>query len=47
MLYIFIFCSFFRKKIHKRQKHPQIVVLYSAEVNLKYVSHAAAQQPKY
>lgn len=47
MLHIFIFVLFLGKKIHKRQTHPQIVVLYSAEVNLKYVSHAAAQQPKY
>lgn len=37
MLYIFIFVLFLGKNTQKA-KHPQIVFLYSAEGNLKYVS---------
>lgn len=44
----FYFCSFFGKNTQKA-KHPQIVILYSAEGNLKYVSqtlHPSSQNTR-
>lgn len=48
MLYIFIFVLFLGKNTQKA-KHPQIVILYSAEGNLKYVSqtlHPSSQNTR-
>ena len=48
MLYIFIFVLFLGKNTQK-SKHPQIVILYSAEGNLKYVSqtlHPSSQNTR-
>lgn len=49
MLYIFIFVLFFLGKNTQKAKHPQIVILYSAEGNLKYVSqmlHPSSQNTR-